>query len=324
MKTKGIILPIVAVGCLAYAAISIATTRPKRELTEPPMAPPRAPFSENVAAIGLVEPSSEMISLSAPLPGVVESVLVSVGQSVKKGDPLVKLDTRALEAMRLERLADEAVRKALLARTEAQLASLKANLDEAQRLRDNAEKLNQSRAISQDELIKRRSTATSLEASLRASQAEVQEAEAQLMLAQAATSSVEVDLERSTITAPIDATVLQIKIRPGEQATAESLGEDWMVLGQIKPLHIRADVDEHEAWRVKNSAMAQAYVRGNTRQQAALSFVRVEPLIVPKKSLTGASTERVDTRVYQVIYRLDTNDSAFIPGQQVDVFINAQ
>jgi hypothetical protein len=54
-----------------------------------------------------------------------------------------------------------------------------------------------------------------------------------------------------------------------------------------------------------------------------MTFVRVEPYVVPKKSLTGDNTERVDTRVLQVIYALDSKEQTFYVGQQMDVFIDA-
>ena len=45
---------------------------------------------------------------------------------------------------------------------------------------------------------------------------------------------------------------------------------------------------------------------------------------MPKKSLTGDSTERVDTRVLQVIYEFDpTGLPPLFVGQQMEVFIDA-
>jgi HlyD family secretion protein len=51
--------------------------------------------------------------------------------------------------------------------------------------------------------------------------------------------------------------------------------------------------------------------------------VRFEPCVVPKKSLTGDSTERVDTRVLQVIFSFTQGDLPIFVGQQMDVFIDA-
>jgi hypothetical protein len=50
--------------------------------------------------------------------------------------------------------------------------------------------------------------------------------------------------------------------------------------------------------------------------------VRFEPFVVPKTSLTGDSTERVDTRVLQVSYRVERDGLPVFVGQQLDVFID--
>jgi len=83
------------------------------------------------------------------------------------------------------------------------------------------------------------------------------------------------------------------------------------------------DVDEHEAWRVRPEARASSSVRGNANLKTPLTFVRFEPFVIPKRSLTGDSTERVDTRVLQVIYRVDDENLRLFVGQQMDVFIDA-
>ena len=53
-----------------------------------------------------------------------------------------------------------------------------------------------------------------------------------------------------------------------------------------------------------------------------MRFIRFEPYVIPKKNLTGDSTERVDTRVLQVIFALEKNAPVFA-GHQMDVVIDA-
>jgi hypothetical protein len=89
-------------------------------------------------------------------------------------------------------------------------------------------------------------------------------------------------------------------------------------------LHVRVDIDENDAWRLVPGAPARAFVRGNSRLSTELSFVRVEPYVVPKRSLTGDSTERVDTRVLQAVYSFDPKSLPVYVGQQMDVFIEAR
>ena len=93
-----------------------------------------------------------------------------------------------------------------------------------------------------------------------------------------------------------------------------------MILGN-RPLHVRVDVDEHEGGR--SPSRQRGHLRGQASQAVPLWFVRVEPLVA-KRSLTGDAGERVDTRVLQVIYAVESTPG--IPlyvGQQLDVFIAA-
>jgi len=55
-----------------------------------------------------------------------------------------------------------------------------------------------------------------------------------------------------------------------------------------------------------------------------LEFVRIDPYILPKRSLTGDNSERVDVRVLQVIYRFKPPAFPVYVGQQMDVFIEAE
>ncbi len=320
---KNVILPLCAVVVLALATASIVRTQPSRTVTAPPIAPPRATFNERVAAVGLIEASSENISLSAHVPGVVEMVMVTVGQDVKAGEPLVKLDTRALAAQLAERRSDLATRHAGVATADAQARTARATLADVQRNLRIAEAVADPRSISAEELSRRRSAVEIGEANVLAADAQIAAAKAGVAAADAAISAVETELARSTILAPIDGRILQLRIRPGEFAAAGVAAQPWLVLGAVDPLHVRVDVDEHEAWRVKPSAPAVAQVRGNANLSTPLRFVRFEPYVVPKTSLTGASNERVDTRVMQAIYRIERADLPLFVGQQMDVFIDA-
>jgi hypothetical protein len=124
------------------------------------------------------------------------------------------------------------------------------------------------------------------------------------------------------VRAPLDGEVLQVKVHIGEYAPAAVTATPLILLGGSRPLNVRVDVDEHEAWRVQPGASATAHVRGDASLKTPLQFVRFEPFVVPKKSLTGDSTERVDTRVLQVIYRVERQDLPLFVGQQMDVFID--
>src|SRR5437868_557872 len=198
------ILPLIGILAAAWAAYAIVHTTTHRESTIPPSPPPVSDFRDTVAAVGLVEASTENIAIGTPLSGIVPKVFVGAGDAVRAGDPLFEVDTRQLRA--------------------------------------------------------------------------------------------ELDVRRQTL------------------AVARS---------RARVADARLDVDEHEGWRVRAGSAAVGRLRGNAELKTPLSFVRFEPFVVPKKSLTGDSTERVDTRVLQVIYKVEQDDLPLFVGEQLDVFIDA-
>ena len=98
MNWKFIALPILAVLGIVAAAYTVSKQNAAIP-APPPMVPPVAsPYGDRVSGSGLVEPSSELIELGAPISGLVEEVLVKEGDRVTKGQPLFIIDRRALSA----------------------------------------------------------------------------------------------------------------------------------------------------------------------------------------------------------------------------------
>jgi HlyD family secretion protein len=151
--------------------------------------------------------------------------------------------------------------------------------------------------------------------------ADVAVARAKVDLARAQVHAAEVNLALTTVSSPVDGEVLQVNIRVGEYAENGPLATPLMIMGDTRTLHVRANIDEYDAWRVRPEAPARAALRGNPDLKADLTFVRIEPYIIPKKSLTGYAPERVDTRVLQVIYAFPGDALPVHVGQMVDVFI---
>jgi HlyD family secretion protein len=123
--------------------------------------------------------------------------------------------------------------------------------------------------------------------------------------------------------APVDGEVLQVNIRVGQYAQTSVLPTPLILFGNIDRLHLRVDIDENDAWRFRAQAAAIAVVRGNPTLRTPLTYDWTEPYVVPKRSLTGSTTERVDTRVMQVVYSFERTKIPVFVGQQMDVFIQA-
>lgn len=307
MKKRIAVLPILAIVVAVVAAVAVAAMQPRRKTTNPPAPPPASEFRHTVAAVGLIESSSENIRIGSHLSGIVDAVLVRAGNDVEANAPLFRLETRHLRASLADADASLDVARTGVGVAEATLGDMKKQLELVLAVGDK-------RAVSEDDVQRRQFAVATAEARLAQARATVKAAEAER-------DRVQVEIDRSTVRAPIAGTVLKVNVRSGEFAAAGALAEPLIILGNIKPLYVRVDVDEHEAARVHPQSPATAALRGDASIRTPLRFVRIEPLVVPKRSLTGDSSERVDTRVLQVLYQLERTDPRFFVGQQMDVFI---
>jgi len=357
---KSLVIPLLAViGIIVAARVVVQGSIPPNP-SPPVIEPARPPYGSFVAGSGLVEAASENIAVGAPVGAIVTKLHAAVGSDVDAGDPLFQLDTRELDAEMAMRRAALTVAQRQLARLEAgtrpeELPPARARLVAAEaavsaarvQFADAQAQLERARtlghgAMSGEEMTRREFAAQNLAAAVEQALAREGEARAQLALleagawgmdidiarshvrqAQAAIEAIEIEIDRRTVRSPVKGRVLQRNIREGEFAPAGALATPLMLVGSVSPLHVRVDVDEYEAWRVRPGAEAVAFARGNKDISAPLAFARVEPYIVPKRSLTGASQERVDTRVLQVIYAFDPKGLPLYVGQQVDVYIEA-
>lgn len=290
------ILPLLAlagVGAGIYAAMLSAKVTP---VTPAVSDPPAAPYQTFIAGAGLVEANTENMALSAEIAGVVSKIYVQIGSEVKAGEPLFTIDDRAARATVALDLAAIQVAEAQYANASNQLAL--------------AEALTDKRALSTQVIDGYRYAALI--------------AKAQVLQSRAQAALDTTNLDRMTIRAPADGQVMQLKVRLGEFASAGPLAQPLILFGNVHPLNIRVDVDEEDAWRVRPDSSAMAYLRGNKKVTTQLKFVRFEPYVIPKVSLTGEPTERVDTRVLEVIYSIEGRDLPIFAGQQMDVYINGE
>ena len=313
-----VIMPVLAVIGIIAAAIMVFRGLPNREAQTATVTPPTTPKEQrdsgSVAGSGLIEPSSELIEIGTPLSGVVEEVYVTAGQQVNAGTPLFRIDTRDARAALV--LAEAQARSGVQS-----IAAAQTRLRVAQNQLSLFRGVSDVRAVSRLEVVDREGAVADARAQLALAQAQSNEARAGVERAR-------VDIGRRTVRAPATAQVLQVRTRAGEFAssgTGQGGAQDpLLTMGVTIPLNVRVDIDESEIVRIDMGAPAVISARGNAGQRVTATFVRAEPQVVPKKSLTNSANERVDVRVLQLIYALPTQETGMFVGQQIDAFLPAK
>ncbi|MDH5540080.1 MAG: efflux RND transporter periplasmic adaptor subunit [Rhizobacter sp.] len=215
------------------------------------------------------------VDVGSTLTGRVVQVAVAEGAQVKRGDPLVQLESDELRAALAQAKAGErqaaarlaglrgsgrSVAQAAVAQTESVLAEAQADLRRTQelvaqgflsaaRLDDARRAVGVARAQQAGSLAQRSAVAEQ--------GTDVAQAEAQLALARSATTAAEARLAQATVTAPADATVLARQVEPGQIVQP---GRALLSLSLAGPLQLVAQVDERylEQMRVGQSASVLA------------------------------------------------------------------
>lgn len=339
----------------AIIGIALATWAVSTAKETPPSLPPVRepsinPFGRGVASLGFVEPLSRSIEISSPQPGLVERVNVEVGQVVKRGDELFKLESTSLAAEAIEaRAAVEAAGAELqrlqsLPRAEdlpplqAAVSRAKATLAERTELLQRTISVRGQNAANDWDSIRERlavdvaaadverAEAELLRTSAGASKEEIAVAQSRVAREQAKLSSLAMMTERQSVKAPSAGTIVRRNIEPGEYTDTTRAA---MVLADLEHLAIRAQVDEEDIGLLQKAAAGKATfaisakTRGSVVQSFPLTLVRIEPFARPKNNLSGSSSERVDTRVVDVVLAIATPpEFALLPGQAVDVYFD--
>jgi HlyD family secretion protein len=342
------ILPLLAVIGMGGAVFMVQRGQTPPAAGKALAEPEAAPYSSYVSGSGLIEAPTANVAVATAVAGIVSAVEVKVGDRVRRGQVLIRLDDRAKvaeidrqkAALNLARLRvaklERGPRPEEVASQQAQVSQARVGLEDARKQLELRQSIQDARAISRDEILQQ-------SANVRLKEEQLQYAQRQLRLLEAGTwqpdleisradidaaqlqiRQLEVDLERLMVRAPIDGEILQLNIHPGEYATPGGNGSPLVLLGETRTLHVRADVDENDAWRIEPGARGTAYPRGQHSVVIPLRFVRIEPYVGAKRNLNGGSTERVDTRVLPVIYEFASPAQRLYIGQQLDVFIEAK
>ena len=347
LKIRFIILPIISVLGIGLAVYLVYKQSRPAPNAPPSGQPTKSPFSNRVAGSGLVEPATEIMNIGTSISGTVQSISVKEGQLLKKGDILFTIDqrdtmaqlgaakaklevaTRKVEQLKsMPRVEDVDRAKAIVAQRQSALDDATLRLQRLNAVEDQS-------AISANEKPTRMFEMNLTTARLAEAQSELAKlmkgtypedlavAVAEAKVADADVGMLQTDLAQSEVKAPIDGTVLRVNARAGEFAAAGTLREGLVVMGQLTPLHIRVDVDELDAWRFDPKGKAVAVLRGGKIVEFPIEYVRTVPVVIPKRTLTGENSERIDTRVMEMIYRFQQDNPQVLPGQLLDVYIDS-
>ena len=265
MKLRyAVILILVVAGAAAFWRVSQARSEPpsvtfvkaKRETIE-----------STLATNGKVEPIEWAVA-HAPRSGSVARILVAKGAQVKKGDPLVEIDSSdaAAEKSSAEsRIAqvkteldvlNQGGKKADHTEIDNALGKAKLELQNAQVVLDSLKRLQAKQAATSAEVTEAQARVDHARLEIQALEqrrsslvaaTDKAAAEARLHEAEASAKLAETRLAMSVVRSPIDGTVYQFDLRPGAYLNA---GDAVASVGKLERVHVTVYVDEPDLGKV--------------------------------------------------------------------------
>jgi HlyD family secretion protein len=351
---------ILAVIGLVAGLVSAYLFGVEQKLQPPAFNPASNPYDKGIYANGIIEsyqPNGKNINIYPELPGTVTGILVSEGQSVRRGMPLIMIDDSVQRATVAQQKAQAEAARTILEELRAQprretLAIAMAQVEYARAgLKTAQDQLDKQRkayrldpgSVSRDSLDNAENsvkvTKTNLDVvrrqyDLTRAGAWIYDIRTQEHQYRALTRAYEASnalLAKHIIRAPADGIILSINTAVGSYISAQGAYDTYiqglgpvLVMGSPqKYLGVRCSIDEILVHRLPRPSqiVARMFIRG-TDINIPLEYVRVQPYVTPKIQLSNQRTERVDVRVLPVLFRFSKRKGLTLyPGQLVDVYI---
>jgi len=287
IRPTAFLKPFVLIGfflvAIAIAVITWVATRGKEEPTWVTAKVDQGPITQRVTANGTLNPVI-LVNVGTQISGSVLSLHTDFNQPVKKGQLLAELDPAILLSQ--------------IRQTEANLASARANLNNARLALDRNENLKAKGFVSDGAL-------DGLRKDLQTAQAQVQQIEAQL-------SRDQTNLGYSKIRSPIDGIVVSRGIDVGQTVAASFQTPTlFQIARDLRRMQIDTSVAEADVGMIKPDQPVQFTVDAFREQEfsAKVRMVRLNP------------TTQQNVVTYNVVIDVDNKDGTLLPGMTAQVAV---
>lgn len=302
--TKGrIILIGVVVLLVGFATFQGLKPHPPPPIEVTTSVAKKGPVTRVVTAAGHMQ-ARETVKVSSNVTGDLLSLSVAEGDHVRRGQVLGQIDRRLYES-------SVAQFRGALASAKASIAQIEPSIGQDQRDLERMQKLADEKLASQSDLEKARTQ-------LQVDQGRLQAQKEQIAANQGQLETALYNLSRTTLTAPIDGTILELDHKVGERIRGSDFSEDVvMLMGGLADMEVKAEVGEHEVVAVHVGDEAEVDIDAIPDKQFKGHVVAVGKNAQIKNPGTDAEVTTFFVRV-----GLDTPPEGGLPGMSSAVSVS--
>jgi multidrug resistance efflux pump len=267
-----------------------------------------------VVGVGKVEPEQEIISLAASTGGIVREVFRKDGDSIKKDEPLVRLDDE-LELIKVSQLrsqyntqkSQEDIDELVLRESQARHANKKKLLESVRVLALKGAETMQTLDDLETEVTTLSLAVEKYSASVKLSASRLRELAEQVRYAEAEAS-------KKILRSPYEGLMLEMHIQKGSSI---SQFEIYAEVAPSGPMTVRTEVDELFAGRLRQGLDADIRFIGSDSVVARGKVIFLSPYLKKKSLFSQKANEQEDRLVREVRIMLD-GDNGLILNSKVE------
>lgn len=211
----------------------------------------RVTIVEKVSASGTVQPVTE-VKIAPEVSGEIIDLLVEEGDSVKRGQLLVKIRPDTWESQLQRAQASLSQQRANLAQAEANLNATRAAFIRAEQEYDRQKTLKDQNVISLADWQLAEQNFKIAQTDVTAAEKGVEAARFIIQSTEASVREAQENFRKTSVVAPMDGVVSKLIVRKGERVvgTATMTGTEMLRIADLNIMEVRVDVNENDIVRV--------------------------------------------------------------------------
>src|SRR5688572_3180401 len=261
-----ILLAVLTAGAAAYGWWGARNSSPDYRLSKIE----RGPLTAAVSVTGTINPVTA-VQVGSQVSGQIKEINVDFNSEVKKGQIIARIDPESFALRVNQAMADLEAARATVLTQRANVGALKVEVSRSKVALADAEREFQRNKMLHEKNFVAAAALDKSEFNWRNAQELVKTAEAQLAVGESQVRNVEalvkqresqlaqarVDLDRTTIRAPVDGTVIKKSVEPGQTVAASLQAPELFVIAEdLRRMQVDASIDEAEVGRVHEGQVA--------------------------------------------------------------------
>jgi HlyD family secretion protein len=257
-----------------------------------------ATIVEKVSASGKVQPETE-VKISPDVSGEITELYVQEGDSVKKGQLLLRIRPDNYQAVVSQQSAVVGTQQANVGQSQARLQQLIASARQTELTYRRNASLYKQKVISQADYEASKAAYDASQEEINSARQSIRAAQSSVRSARAGLEEARRNLDKTTIYAPVSGTVSKLNVKKGERVvgTSQMAGTEIMRIANLNNMEVRVSVNENDIINVDLGDSADVEVDSYASKDQKFRGIVTAIANTAKDALTAEAVTEFEVRI---------------------------